>query len=192
MITKHTTSYNSGSLRVISGIWKGRKITFPNKLDIRPTSDRTRETLFNWLNPYIKNSICLDLFAGSGALGIEALSRGAKNVVAVEQNLKAIQYLRENIKKLDTTALQIINSTIPSKSRLFDYTFDIIFVDPPFHKNLLSRTINWLIEQEMLHNHTLIYLEQEKSLLSEYPGNWLELRTKYTKQTKYQLLQVNY
>ncbi|NQY41753.1 MAG: 16S rRNA (guanine(966)-N(2))-methyltransferase RsmD, partial [Legionellales bacterium] len=139
MSTKHTTKYNSGSLRVISGVWRGRKIVFPNNLDIRPTSDRTRETLFNWLNPDIRDATCLDLFAGSGILGIEALSRGAKKVVSVEQNSKAIRCLRENIKKFNSNAMQIINTTIPSTSKLFDYPFDIIFVDPPFRKNLLPK-----------------------------------------------------
>ncbi len=191
MKKKHTNKYNSGHLRIISGNWRGKKIIFPKDLAIRPTSDQTRETLFNWLNPYIKDSICLDLFAGSGALGLEALSRGAKKVVAIEQNKEIIQHLAKTIEKFDTNAIQIIHLCIPNNLGILTEKFDIIFIDPPFYKNLLASSIKWLINENLLHPKTLIYLEQEKDLVIKFPSNWLELRTKYTLQTKYQLMQVN-
>ncbi|WP_309567556.1 16S rRNA (guanine(966)-N(2))-methyltransferase RsmD [Coxiella-like endosymbiont] len=91
-----------GKFRIIAGKWRGRKIVFPSLPELRPTSDRIRETLFNWLSPYIKDSCCLDLFAGSGALGFEALSRGCAHVTFFDHSKKVIETLQKNAEILNT------------------------------------------------------------------------------------------
>ena len=156
-----------GTLRIISGKWRGRKITFPNIVGLRPTPDMVRETLFNWLGPDgIINKTCLDLFAGSGALSFEALSRGARLVVAAEKNKKIASYLKETAKLLNADNFMLLHaeipkqlSTIPSEDK-----FDVVFLDPPFHHNLIPVSIAKLEENNFLEKKALLYLECEKDL----------------------------
>ncbi len=128
---------------------------------LRPTPDRVRETLFNWLQPTIVGAKCLDLFAGSGALGIEAVSRGAASSVLVEQDRKTSETLRESLKILDTDEIVIHEADALQWIKVADQAFDIIFLDPPFGKSMIEQSMSLLVESECVDEQTLIYVESE-------------------------------
>ena len=128
------------SVRIISGKFKSRTVTFPDRSDLRPTGNRIREVLFDWLQLEIAKSRCLDLFAGSGALGIESLSRGAESATFIESDHRTSLFLQDNLKSLDVTnGLVHFTSAIQWLECLSDIDpFDIVFLDPPFKNNLLT------------------------------------------------------
>ncbi|MFV9616114.1 MAG: 16S rRNA (guanine(966)-N(2))-methyltransferase RsmD, partial [Gammaproteobacteria bacterium] len=134
----------SGSCRIIGGKWRGRKITFDDAEGLRPTTDRIRETVFNWLQPYIYQGFCLDVFAGSGVLGFEALSRGAEKVVFIESNKNTVKNLKQNCKRLDAEAAVIFHQDAliwlrSTQQEQVKQKFNLIFLDPPFHCDLLAK-----------------------------------------------------
>jgi 16S rRNA (guanine966-N2)-methyltransferase len=124
-------------VRIIGGAWRSRLIHFPDAEGLRPTPDRVRETLFNWLGQTLEGKTCLDLFAGSGVLGFEALSRGARQVVMVEKNRRVLQALRENAAKLGASNLELVEEDALKFLGRERRAFDVIFVDPPFHLAIL-------------------------------------------------------
>ena len=128
---------------------------------LRPTPDRVRETLFNWLQPTIVGAKCLDLFAGSGALGIEAVSRGAVSSTLVEQDKNISKILRESLKILDTNEIVIHEADALQWIKVADQAFDIIFLDPPFGKSMIEQSMSLLVESECVDEQTLIYVESE-------------------------------
>jgi 16S rRNA (guanine966-N2)-methyltransferase len=129
------------SLRIIGGGWRGRRVHFPDSPGLRPTPDRVRETLFNWLQFSLAGARCLDLFAGSGALGLEALSRGAREVVFVDEATPVAKSLREELERLDGTArARVLQTTAARLSRAPGEPFDVIFLDPPFGTGRARRT----------------------------------------------------
>src|SRR3990167_10705810 len=129
----------NNSVRIIGGKWRGKKISFPPLSFLRPTHDRIRETLFNWMEPYLHDAVCLDLFAGSGVIGFEALSRGAKFVVMVDQDIEVITSLKKNLKTLSAENVEIIQAKIPAKTfKSQQKQFDIVFLDPPYFEGLRS------------------------------------------------------
>lgn len=177
-------------IRIIGGEWRSRQISFCDVPGLRPTPARVRETLFNWLQYDIPGSRCLDLYAGSGALGVEAASRGAHAVVQVEQDSSACRALHENTVKLDATQIKIVQSDV------FRYLaennaepFDIVFLDPPFGKNLILQTCNWLEEKGWLNNQALIYVETESKnkACESVPCNWQLLKRKTAGEVQFQL-----
>src|SRR6202044_1338078 len=130
------------SVRIIAGTWRGRRIHFPDMPALRPTPDRVRETLFNWLQHSIVDSRCLDLFAGSGALGLEALSRGAKEVVFVEQAQQAARALQAELQRLGgTPRARILEQGAARYLRGPAQPFDVIFLDPPFGRGALAEYV---------------------------------------------------
>ena len=135
---------SSGVVRIIGGEMRGRKIRFNSGKGLRPTLDRIRETLFNWLATDIYDSECLDLFSGSGALGFEAASRGAKSVFFVEKAESATKALKENCRLLNLENAKVIKADAKSFLSNNDIQFDIAFLDPPFGENLLSKTFDAL------------------------------------------------
>ncbi len=167
----------TGNIRIIAGKHRGRKLPVLMSDGLRPTTDRVKETVFNWLMPYINQSLCLDCFAGAGSLGFEALSRGAKKVTMIELDKNAARQLQHN-----KTLLNASNTDIHQTSALsFLATppttkFDIVFIDPPFRKGLAAQTIE-LLENNWLANSSLIYieLENENDKLS-IPDNWSLLK----------------
>jgi len=176
-------------LRIIAGEWRGRKLPFADVEGLRPTPDRVRETLFNWLAPMIEGAHCLDLFAGSGALGLEALSRGAAEVVMLDQHPKVIQQLKTNLASLDceraavqqADALSYLQQT-PGKP------FDVVFLDPPYRKDLLAPCCELLNEQAWLAKGARVYLENERGYtLPALPENWQLARSKKAGQVAYHL-----
>lgn len=169
----------SGKVRIIGGEWKGRKLTVGHSPGLRPTSDRLRETLFNWLTWHIEGSICLDLFAGSGALGIEAASRGAKKIILVEKNRSLAQTLVEQIINLNTPKIEVIQTEATHFLQRSPIPFDIVFLDPPFQDNLLTVCCQQLEQRNWLATHAHIYLEMAKdSVAPELPTNWQIIRQK--------------
>lgn len=156
---------DSHKLRIIGGEWRSRRLPIADVTGLRPTPDRVRETLFNWLQFEVHGANCLDLFAGSGALGLEALSRGAALCSFVEKNPKAFAQLTENIATLKTNkaklyptdALQFIRQTPPQP-------FDIIFLDPPFRQALLTQSLEQLCQGHWLRPDAWIYAEHETEL----------------------------
>lgn len=186
---------NLGEVRIISGQWRGRKLRFPVVSGLRPTSDRVRETLFNWLQPVITGASCLDLFAGSGALGIEALSRHAAFVAFVDNNSTIIHYLQQQLMLLENHNHTLIYGHVPSpavlQSLLAMQKFDIVFLDPPFKKNLLQPCINWLATHALLAPQAYIYIESEIELIDlKLPADWKILHHKKTKEVNYYLVQT--
>jgi 16S rRNA (guanine966-N2)-methyltransferase len=175
-------------LRIIGGRWRSRRLYFPGVEGLRPTPDRVRETLFNWLAPLIEGARCLDLFAGSGALGIEALSRGASEVVLVERQPLAVRQLRQNLARLGEASAQVIQANAlvwlggPSRP------FDVVFLDPPFGSNLLVPLCAALEQGGWLAEGARIYLESARDAQKlELPENWRLAREKTAGQVSYRL-----
>ena len=181
------------SLRIIGGKWRSRKIDFIPLKGVRPTTDAARETLFNWLAPIISGASCLELFAGSGSLGFEALSRGAKHIVMSDISKKIIINLKNNAKTLETTDITFCCAKIPQQLyKIPNKPFNIIFIDPPFGKGLVELTCQQLLTTTLLNNNPLIYIEAEKSLSIKdiVPNTWSIYRHKIIGQTQICLLQI--
>lgn len=183
----------SNQLRIIGGEWRGRKLDFPDIPGLRPTSDRIRETLFNWLQCDVTGAHCLDLFAGSGALGFEALSRGAASVTFIDEHPKAISQIKSNaeILKTDNARCVLANALSFLQSPGSDINYDIVFLDPPFQKEFLPNIMAVLTAGDILKSGSLIYVEMEKQLtLQSLPENWQLQKDKFAGQVHYMLFQV--
>lgn len=178
--------------RIISGQWRGRIFQVPNKLELRPTKNRIKETLFNWLTPVIKNSNCLDCFAGSGALGIEALSRYANNVTLLENSYSLVKQIKKNLFLLKGNGIVIKTNTISWLSN-YGKPFNIIFLDPPFYYGLLMICIQLLEKNNWLSDKSWIYIETEikNNNIIKIPSNWYLYREKNTNNVRY-LLYIRY
>ena len=181
----------SNTLRIIGGEWGGRKLRFADGEGLRPTTDRVRETLFNWLAPLIHGARCLDLFAGSGALGLEALSRGAAEVVFVDTNPAAIAALKENLALLKAQNAEVNRGDALTFLGGEARPFDVVFLDPPFRRDLLQPAIKLLAEQGWLAAGARVYLELEsEESLAGLPEGWELLRSKEAGQVAYHLVEV--
>lgn len=179
---------------MIAGLWRGRKLPVLNAEGLRPTTDRVKETLFNWLMMDVAGSRCLDCFAGSGSLGIEALSRQAQAVVFLEKFVNAASQLQKNLSALKaengtvfhTDTLQFLaqkNSNAP---------FDIVFVDPPFHQGFVPQVLNALVQNGWLAENALIYVETEKTHAPlDLPESWQILKEKTAGQVTSRLIRAS-
>lgn len=186
-------SRKSNQLRIVGGQWRGRKLSFPDSPGLRPTPDRVRETLFNWLQPVIEGAHCLDLFAGSGALGFEAVSRGAARVVMIEQGAQVVGALRESIDKLKTTAVELVHGDALAYLTEAQHAeaFDIVFLDPPFEHHLIESCAGLLTQRGWLKSEAYIYLETESGLeLSGLPKPWRITRRKRAGNVAYYLVSL--
>lgn len=174
---------SSNRLRIIGGQWRSRQLSFVEAPGLRPTPDRIRETLFNWLQGDIASARCLDLFAGSGAIAFEALSRYAAEVVLVEVHAKAAQQLRDNLHLLENgevSRAQVINADALVFLTRELKSFDLIFLDPPYRKALLPKVLGLIMEKQLLTEHGLIYLEHE----AEESFDWSVWGLEIKKQSK--------
>lgn len=186
-------SAGQGEIRIIGGDLRGRKLPVLNADGLRPTSDRVRETLFNWLQFEVPGATCLDLFAGSGALSFEAISRGAKQAVLLELNSANAKQLKQNTQTLKLTNMTVEQTdSLAWLSQQACQTYDVVFIDPPFHKGLMQETVDLLFKNGYLHDHSWLYIEQENSL--EWPDlseGWDCYREKKTSQVKFGLFRKN-
>lgn len=177
----------AGQIRIIGGQWRGRKLPVPNSPGLRPTTDRVRETLFNWLAPVIQGARCLDCFAGSGALGLEALSRYAGSVTLLEFERPVAQQLEKNLALLQGNG-KVVNTNTLNWLATPAQPFDVVFLDPPFRKGLLAETVTLLEQQGWLADEAWIYVEAEaESAAADVPANWQLHREKVAGQVAYRL-----
>lgn len=177
-------------IRIIGGKWKRSRIFVANYTDIRPTMNCVRETLFNWLYTVIPNSICLDCFAGTGALGLEALSRGASRVTFLESNLMRVQILWKTIRSFKATHnSEIFCTDSLSGIQRLNKAYDIVFIDPPFKENVIPEIVFLLEKYNCFKKKSWIYIETSKSqnILNNtfFPHYWVLYRIKIMKTVKY-------
>ncbi len=197
---KHKAAAKTGkrnSVRVIGGALRSRRIEFVDSEGLRPTSDRIRETLFNWIQNEVPGARCLDLFAGSGVLGIEAVSRGASWVDLVEMDRKVAQELANTIHSLglSNARLEISNAALwlERARSAADKLYDIVFLDPPFADELLPATCALLNDRAILSEGALVYLESDQALSADtVPENWLQLKAKKAGQVNFYLYKASW
>lgn len=173
---KKTKPATSGQIRVIGGEWRGRKLPVPDAEGLRPTPDRIRETLFNWLQFVIAGRTCLDAFTGSGALAVEALSRGAAEVTAIERDTKVAKQLSALLTPLAGERLKLVNAdALNWLENQPPVPFDLVFLDPPFGQPLLEPACRLLEEKGWLAEGAYIYVEQAKQQMGliTFPANWV-------------------
>lgn len=166
-------SGKSNSVRIIGGDWRGRRLQVADVPGLRPTPDRARETLFNWLQPWVTAADCLDLFAGSGVLGMEAASRGAASVLMIEKNHRAVQVLKQSIEQLQATQVKLLPGGAMTLIEDFKVnSFDLAFVDPPFDSNLGGPVLERLDKIACIRRGGFIYLESPASKTLSPPQGW--------------------
>lgn len=176
---------SKGKIRIIAGAYRGRRIAVPERADLRPTPDRVRETLFNWLGQTLDGRRCLDLFAGSGALGFEAASRGAARVVMVESAASVMKVLRQSRELIGATQVDLVLADAFDYLRRTTETFDVVFLDPPFRQNALPALLEGLPAR--LAPGARVYVEGPWAL--ETGESWRELKRARAGQVSYQLLE---
>jgi 16S rRNA (guanine966-N2)-methyltransferase len=174
---------NKGRIRIIAGEYRGRRIAVPDRPDLRPTPDRVRETLFNWLGQSLDGLACLDLFAGSGALGFEAASRGAARVVMVEQDRAVFEALRRTREAMGAKQVELVFDDAFSYLKKSSETFDVVFLDPPFRQNVLPAVFRNLKRKSGMR----VYVESGEPVSAG--DSWRELRRARAGQVSTQLLE---
>ena len=192
---KAQSAKSNGQIRIIGGQWRGRKLPVLNAEGLRPTTDRNKETLFNWLMPYINEARCLDVFAGSGGLGLEALSRYATHCDFIELEKEAASQLKSNLTLLKA---QDVASTAVHQGDALNVLkgistspYDIVFVDPPFAKALVEPTLAALEENQLVQSGSVIYLEHESTLATPaLPVHWQIIKEKQSSALRYMLIEV--
>ncbi|MBB3322753.1 16S rRNA (guanine(966)-N(2))-methyltransferase [Atlantibacter sp. RC6] len=185
---KKPTSSGSGQIRIIGGQWRGRKLPVTDSPGLRPTTDRVRETLFNWLAPYMVDARCLDCFAGSGALGLESLSRYAASATLLEMERPVAQQLQKNLATLKAANGKVVNTNTLNYLNQTGTPHDIVFIDPPFRKGLLDDTLSLLEKNGWLADGALIYVESEvENGMPPVPASWQLHREKVAGQVAYRL-----
>jgi 16S rRNA (guanine966-N2)-methyltransferase len=177
---------NRNRVRIIGGKWRSRLLKFPPAAELRPTPDRVRETLFNWLGQRLDGLACLDLFAGSGALGFEALSRGAARAVMVEKDRDVAKALRENAEALDAAGAQVVQGDSLSFLAGSKDRFDIAFIDPPYGSDLAPRAMARLAS--LMNPGARVYVESATALALEAP--WHAVREDRAGAVRYALYEL--
>ena len=182
-----------GRLRIVAGNWRSRLLEIAAVPGLRPTAERIRETLFNCLAPNIQGARCLDLFAGTGALGLEALSRGAGTVVFVEKSAVAAKALRANVALLEATGADVRQAdALEYLAQAGASPFDIVFLDPPFAADMIEDLCRLLDETSLVENGSFVYLEDDRARSPiSLPENWTLLKSKTAGNVRYALAQVN-
>ena len=177
-------------IRIIGGRWRSRQIAVPDLPGVRPTPNRVRETLFNWLQNDIVDAVCLDAYAGSGALGLEALSRGAKAVTLVESDRLVLQQLRMTLKQLQAESVQLVAGDFMVVTLHASAPFDLVFLDPPFHRDALTLACKHLVAQNWLAPQAKIYVEHAADEVDPLvPETWVQLKRSVAGDVVYSLYQ---
>jgi 16S rRNA (guanine966-N2)-methyltransferase len=191
-IAKAAQKNQPGRLRIVAGNWRSRLLDIADVPGLRPTSERVRETLFNWLAPRIARARVLDLFAGTGALGLEALSRGAAEAVFVESSAVAVATLRKNVAALEACSAQINNTdAFDYLQRSTDAPFDVVFLDPPFAADNLDELCRLLAKSSLLAANAWVYLEEDRVRVPvTLPDGWRRLKTKQAGNVRYSLVEA--
>lgn len=180
---------SSNRVRIIGGTWGGRRLSFPDAQGLRPTSDRVRETVFNWLQPALYGSRVLDAFAGSGALGFEAASRGALEVVMLERSRRVADTLEQNRQELQADNITIKCIDALDDLAHEDQPFDLVFLDPPFGQGLIDPVFRLLVDRELLAPGARIYVEMERSADDPvWPSGWDLVKDKKAGDVRYGLV----
>ena len=181
-----------GRLRIVAGKWRSRLLPVIDAPGLRPTSERIRETLFNWLSPGIEGARCLDLFAGTGALGIEALSRGAEKLVFVEDSATVAEGIRRNLGDLEATNAEVHQGdAVNYLSKADPQRFDIVFLDPPFDMDVLAKLCALLQQKGWMATNAVIYLEQSKNREKPtLPAGWAVSHEKVAGKVSYSLVRT--
>ena len=177
-----------GRIRIVGGMWRGSRLTVADVAQLRPTPDRVRETLFNWLQNIVPGCICLDLFAGSGALGFEAASRGAAKVVMLEQDRQLVKLLQRQAETLHASMVEIILADAIEWLATVRPEFDVVFLDPPFGRGLVARSLSLLANGNTLRKGGLVYVEAEAGLVID-PGQLQIKKQKRAGSVQYMLLE---
>ena len=169
----------TGTLRVIGGRWRGRKLTVLDSEGLRPTPSRVRETLFNWLQFSLSGANCLDLFAGTGALGLEAASRGVEKITLVEFNTGTAEQLSKNCQQLGADNYQLVNKDAVTFLSGDQDQYDIVFIDPPYELGIWSEIAEQLVSQDCLSLNALIYVEYPITAIKpSLPSKWQLIKEK--------------
>lgn len=189
---KQDKSTPRSQLRIIAGEWRGRKLEFLATDGLRPTPDRVRETLFNWIQTVVPGAQCLDMFSGSGALGFEALSRGAERMTFIERDAAAARQLNANLQNLKAQNGEIIQTDVlawlEASQQDQESKYDLVFLDPPFRQNLIAPCCALLESKNLLRDNAYIYIETESELANpDVPPHWQEYRNKTAGQVTYRL-----
>ncbi len=176
-------------LKIIGGIFKGKKIKILKDKSTKPTLVGIRKTLFDWLNPFIKNFICLDCFAGSGILSLESISRRAKHVTVIEKKYKTFKNIKKNFKKIKKKKYSIINIDIFTwLKKKKKKKFDLIFIDAPYKNKNINLIIKLIEKNNFLKKKSFIYIETyKKNKLLNIPKKWILYKKKHTQNIKYKL-----
>ena len=179
-----------GRLRIVAGNWRSRVLEIADVPGLRPTSARIRETVFNWLAPRLAGARCLDLFAGTGALGLEALSRGAEHCTLVEKSATAATTLRQNVGLLKASGAEVVEMDALKFLQQSDSDqFDLVFLDPPFAADLSSDLCRLLDAGSMLADGARVYIEEDRSKPAvELPKHWQVLKIKKAGNVRYSLV----
>ncbi|MCW9047382.1 MAG: 16S rRNA (guanine(966)-N(2))-methyltransferase RsmD [Gammaproteobacteria bacterium] len=193
-MSKKLRKSSAGKLRIIGGMWRSRFLQVADLPGLRPTTDRVRETLFNWLQNDIPGADCLDLFAGSGALSFESASRGAASVTMIENQRQAAEVLSANIRDLKAEVMQLLQcDALNWLSKPAVRKYDVVFIDPPFDSDYLSQACELLESNQYLAEFACVYLEMNrKQDLPILPENWNVVRQKKAGQVGYYLVRRNF
>lgn len=189
---RKTADSQPSFVRIIGGDWRSRKLAFPDSAGLRPTPDRVRETLFNWLQAYTAGAYCLDLFSGSGALAFETLSRGAAHATLIDASNQVCRSLKQNLLNLKTQKAEVLEvdalQWLASQKDGTGTRYDVIFLDPPFNQGLIEPICALLETNALLAADAMIYIESETSLgTPKVPNHWMLYREKRAGQVDYRL-----
>lgn len=161
-------------LHIIAGAWRGRRIPILALNEVRPTTSRIRETLFNWLQPFITGAHCLDAFAGTGILGLEALSRGAASVMFVDKQAVLCKQLQAFLKMVDCHQAKVLCQSFPDEKLMahIKQPLDLIFLDPPYQQDLWVPVLQWLTKHQLVHAQSLVFFEHPRTTPVTWPEGW--------------------
>jgi 16S rRNA (guanine966-N2)-methyltransferase len=184
---RNPPSKSAGAVRIVAGRLRGSRLAVPEREGLRPTPDRVRETLFNWLTPYLPGMRCLDLYAGTGALGIEALSRGADACTFVERDRELARALADNLARLRVPGADVVNADAAGWLAGPARPYDLVFLDPPFDANLWQGAAALLAARGWLADGGFAYVESPREARFELPPAWAQHRVGFAGAVRYAL-----